>query len=406
MGADGGEDAVATAAPAGPLAGIRVLDLTRLLPGGYCTLLMADLGADVIKVEEPGRGDTLRDWIPMAGNGMSGPFLALSRGKRSITCNLKSPAGCEVLRDLVRDADVLIESFRPGVMDRLGVGYEALAAENPGLIYAAISGFGAEGSRATLAGHDLNYLALSGGLSFTGSPTSGPWPPGLQIADLGGGALLALVAILAALRVRDQTGAGQFCDVAMSEGVLSWLTVHAGAYAVSGDPPRPGTELINGGYACYGVYPCADGAELAVAPLEPRFFRILCDRMGVGELVDWQYDKSQQTELRNRLAEVFRGRTRVEWLSAFDGLDVCVTPVYDIGEAYADSEHRRRGAVLDLGLDDGSVLSVPGVVPRLSGTPGRPGRTPPRLGADTDAVLAEIGLDPDAIASLRAAGAV
>ncbi|MEP6463345.1 MAG: CaiB/BaiF CoA-transferase family protein [Frankiaceae bacterium] len=406
MPTEDGSDAGADRKAPGPLAGLRVLDLTRLLPGGYCTLLMADLGADVIKVEEPGRGDTLREWPPTAANGMSGPFLALNRGKRSITCNLKSPAGRDILRDLVRSADVLIESFRPGVMDRLGVGYEVLAAENPALIYAAISGFGAEGSRARLAGHDLNYQALSGALSFSGSPASGPWPPSLPVADLGGGALLALVAILSALRVRDRTGAGQFCDVAMSEGVLSWLTVHAGAYAVSGRSPGLGTELINGGYACYGTYACADGGWVAVAPLEPRFFATLCDRLGVSELTDGQYDPARQGELRARLAEVFGQRTQADWLAELDGLDVCVTPVYDIGAAFADAEHRRRGAVVDLSLDDGSLLSVPGVVPRLSATPGTPGGTPPRLGADTDAVLAGIGRDAAAISELRAAGAV
>lgn len=394
------------AAAGRPLRGLRVLDLSRLLPGGYCTLVMADLGAEVIKVEEPGKGDTLRNWPPAASNGMSGPFLALSRGKRSITCNLKTSAGCQVLRDLAATADVLVESFRPGVMDRLGVGYAALAAINPRLVYAAISGFGAEGSRASLAGHDLNYQALSGALSFSGSRESGPWPPGLQVADLGGGGLLALVAILAALRVRDRTGAGQFCDVAMSEGVLSWLTVHAGAYAVSGRSPQPGAEVINGGYACYGVYRCADGASLAVAPLEPRFFSTLCDRLGVAELTDWQYDEARQGELRDRLSEVFRRRPRAEWLVELDGLDVCVTPVYDVDQAFDDPEHRRRGAVIDLPLDDGTVLPVPGVVPRLSATPGAPGGTVPRLGADTDALLAELGRDPDAVAALRAAGAV
>lgn len=395
-----------SAVAAAPLAGLRVVDLSRLLPGGYCTLLLADLGAEVIKVEEPGRGDTLRDWPPTASNGESGPFLALSRGKRSITCNLKSLAGRSVLMDLVKTADVLVESFRPGVMDRLGLGYDVLAGVNSGLVYAAISGFGAEGSRATLAGHDLNYLAMSGALSFSGSPESGPWPPGVQVADLGGGALVAVVAILTALRVRDRTGAGQFCDVAMSEGVLSWLTVHAGAYAVSGRSPQPGADLINGGYACYAVYGCAAGGSLAVAALEPRFFRTLCARLGVADLVDGQYEASRQAELRARLAEVFARRSRAQWLAELAGLDVCVTPVYDIGEAFSDPEHRRRGAVVDLPLDDGSVLPVPGVVPRLSATPGAVGATPPRLGADTDAVLAELGRDPDAIAELRAVGAV
>ena len=389
-----------------PLTGLRVLDLSRLLPGGYCTLVLADLGADVIKVEEPGRGDTLRAWPPPASNGISGPYLALNRGKRSLTCNLKNPDGREVLRDLVRSADVLVESFRPGVMDRLGTGYAALSEINPRLIYAAISGFGADGARAQLAGHDLNYLAISGALSFSGTTESGPWQPGVQVADLGGGALLALVAVLAALRARDRSGRGQFCDVAMSDGVLSWLTVHAGAYAVSGRPPQPGRELLNGGYACYTVYECSDGLSVAVGALETEFFATLCQVLDLPELIDWQYDRDRQEELRARLAAVFASRSRADWLDWLTGLDVCVTPVQDLAEAYADPTHRDRGVVIDQQLADGSTFSVPGVVPRLSATPGVPGPVAAQLGADTDSVLADLGRDTAAIAALRATGAV
>lgn len=387
---------------AGPLARLRVLDLSRLLPGGYCTLLMADLGADVIKVEEPGSGDGLREWPPYAPTGESGPFLALNRGKRSVTCNLKSAGGVAVLRDLVATADVLVESFRPGVLDRLGVGYPALRTVQPGLIYAAISGYGAEGPYAGRAGHDINYLAVGGGLGFSGSP-DGPWQPGLQIGDLGGGGLLALVAILAALRVRDRTGEGQFCDISMTDGVLSWLTIHAGAYAVSGRSPRPGAELLNGGYAGYGVYACADGLHVAVGALEPKFFAALVTALGVPDLADRRNDPDQAA-LRARLAAVFATRSRDVWVADLADRDVCVSPVNSIAEAYADSA--QRGMLIDLPLADGTAVSMPGVVPRLSATPGHAGAAPSRLGADTESLLAEIGRRPEEIAALRVEGAV
>jgi len=395
---------------AGPLAGVRVLDLSRLLPGGYCTLLMADLGADVVKVEEPGSGDGLRSFPPYATTGESGAFLALNRGKRSVTCNLKSAGGVGVLRDLATTADVLVESFRPGVMDRLGVGFPALRTVNPGLVYAAVSGYGADGPYADRAGHDINYLAVGGGLGFSGAPSSGapssgPWQPGLQIGDLGGG-LLALVAVLAALRVRDRTGEGQFCDVSMTDSVLSWLTIHAGAYAVSGRSPQVAAEPLNGGLACYGVYACSDGRHVALGALEAKFFGPLLTALSVPELADWQYDGVRQAELRERLAAIFSTRSRDEWVAELANRDVCLSPVNTIAEAYADPGLRARGMVLDLALADGTSLPVPGVVPRLSDTPGRPGAAPSRLGADTAVLLAETGRGPAEIAALRAEGAI
>ena len=237
-----------------PLAGLRVLDLSRLLPGGYATLILADLGADVLKVEEPGKGDYLRWMPPYTSTGESGQFLALNRGKRSLSLNLKREAGRDIFRELARDADVVVESFRPGVMNRLGIGYESLRADNQGLVFVAISGYGVDGPYAQRAGHDINYLGYAGALSMTGHPETGPWQPGLQIGDLGGGGLPAVVAILVALRVRDATGEGQLCDVSMTDGVASWLTLAAGGYAATGAMSSAGNGLLNGGRACYGVY--------------------------------------------------------------------------------------------------------------------------------------------------------
>jgi crotonobetainyl-CoA:carnitine CoA-transferase CaiB-like acyl-CoA transferase len=375
-----------------------------LLPGGYATLVLADLGADVVKVEEPGRGDYLRWMPPFAANGESGMHLALNRGKRSVTCDLRTPGGREVLLRLAETADVLVESFRPGVMDRLGVGYAALRAVNPGLVYVAITGYGTDSPLADRAGHDVDYLAHTGVLSFTGHPDSGPWPPGLQIGDLGGGGWPAVVAVLAALRVRDVTGEGQFCDVAMSDGLLSWLSIHAGAYAATGRPPRLGGEVLNGGYACYGVYCCADGRHVAVGALEPPFFAALLAGLGLPELADWHLDEDRQGELRERLAAAFATRSRDEWVASFSGTDACVAPVNDVAEALGDPVATRRGMVVETTLPGGAPFLQLGVVPRLTATPGRVGGLPSALGADTDEVLLAAGFSPARVEQLRAEG--
>jgi crotonobetainyl-CoA:carnitine CoA-transferase CaiB-like acyl-CoA transferase len=395
-----------TAPTALPLDGLRVLDLSRLLPGGYATMLLADLGADVLKVEEPGKGDYLRGMPPYAATGEGAMHLALNRGKRSMTLNLKMSQGRDLLRRLAKDADVLVESFRPGVMDRLGVGWEVLSGDNPGLVYAAISGYGADGPYAERAGHDLNYIGYAGALSITGHPSSGPWQPGVQVGDLGGGGLMAVVAILTALRVRDRTGAGQLCDVSMMDGVLSWLTLTAGAYAATGVPPRLGAETLNGGLACYGVYACADGRHVTVGALEPQFFAALCAALGEPDLVPWHLDPARQADLRARLSAVFATRPRDEWLALLEGADCCVGPVNDLAAAHAAPQVRARGMGVEQPLGDGTPFAQLGVVPRLATTPGRVGAVAHALGADTDEVLAGLGCAPDEVAALREAGAV
>ncbi|PZS32159.1 MAG: hypothetical protein DLM59_08650 [Pseudonocardiales bacterium] len=378
-----------------PLTGLQVLDLSRLLPGGYATLLLADLGADVVKVEEPGRGDGIRWFPPFGADGESGMHQALNRGKRSITLDLRTPQGRDLLIELTAAADVLVESYRPGVMDRLGIGYEVLRAANPRLVYVAITGYGYDGPYRDLAGHDIDYLAHAGALSFTGS-LAGPGQPGLQIADIGGGGMMAVIAAMTALRVRERTGEGQFCDVSMTDGVLSWLSIHAGAFAVSGEPPRPGGGLLGGGYACYRVYACADGRHLAVGALEPKFFAALLAVLGLPQLMDAHLDPARQGDLAARLEAAFATRGRDEWVQLFAGHDACVAPVLDLGEVLVDRHATARGMV------DGAGRL--GVVPRLVGTPGRAGGPPSALGADTDAVLGALGRTTEQIAELRAAG--
>jgi crotonobetainyl-CoA:carnitine CoA-transferase CaiB-like acyl-CoA transferase len=254
------------------LDGLTVLDLSRLLPGGFCSCLLADFGADVIKVEDTGAGDYIR-WTPPHYEGAtpsagSAPFLALNRGKRSIQIDLKTPQGIEVLLRLVRSADVLLESFRPGVMDRLGVGYQRLHAENPGLVYCSITGYGQDGPSRHRAGHDINYLALGGLLGLTGEPGGAPIQAAGQIADVGGGGLMAAVGILMALRERDRSGEGQFVDCSMFDGALSWLALVAAELLATGVEPRRGELPLAGRFNCYRPYQCADG-WVSLGALEP-----------------------------------------------------------------------------------------------------------------------------------------
>jgi alpha-methylacyl-CoA racemase len=258
------------------LAGLKVLDLSRLLPGGFCSLLLADLGAEVLKVEDTGMGDYVR-WAEPKYEGAddsadSALFLALNRGKRSIRVNLKEERGREVLLRLVREYDVVLESFRPGVLERLGVGYERLRDENPGLVYCAITGYGQDGPFRDRSGHDMNYLGLIGLLGLTGEPDGPPVQPAGQIADIGGGALMAAFGILADLRERDRSGQGQVVDVSMADGALSWLALVAGRYLADGQVPKRGGLELAGGLICYRPYACEDG-WITLGALEPKFWQ-------------------------------------------------------------------------------------------------------------------------------------
>jgi alpha-methylacyl-CoA racemase len=374
------------------LDGMRVLDLSRLLPGGFCSLLLADFGADVIKVEDMGAGDYLR--------ADAAAFLALNRGKRSIRVDLKHPAGHDAFLRLARDADVVLESFRPGVMDRLGVGYERLREENPGLVYCAISGYGQDGPYAGRAGHDTNYLARIGLLDLTGDPDGPPVQSSGQIADLGGGALMAAFGILAALRERDRSGEGQLVDVSMTDGALSWLAMDAAWYLAGGPPPKRGRVELAGGLLCYRPYRCADG-WVAFGALEPKFWRAWCEGVGRPALGERQFD-AVGSETHREVEAVFATRTRAEWEAFNDEHDCCIEPVLALDEALESDLVRAREMVVQVG--PARVLGTP---VKLSRTPADPARAgAPELGGDTDAVLAEAGFGADEIAALREAGAV
>ncbi|MBI4729232.1 MAG: CoA transferase [Acidobacteria bacterium] len=386
----------------GPLDHLRVLDLTRLLPGGYCTLLLSDLGADVLKVEEPGKGDYIR-WMPPFAGEVSAGHAAMNRGKRSMTLNLKHPRGPEVLRRLARRADVLVESFRPGVLDRLGAGFESV--RHPRLVWCAITGYGQDGPYRERAGHDINYIGFGGALGVTGEAGGPPVVPGVQIGDIGGGGLMAAVGILAALAERERTGRGRFVDISMLDGVVSWLSFQAAALGVSGQVPARGEMHLSGRLACYRVYRCGDGKHLTVGALEPQFWSALCKALGTPELAERQFAVDEQDATAARVQEVLATRSRDEWVRELGDLDACVGPVNDLAETLEDPQVRARRMVVEVPTPSG-LLRTTGNPIKIRGEPGRRPAAPPGFGEHTDAALLEAGCSPAEIAELHAAGAV
>jgi len=392
-----------------PLDGIRVLDLSRLLPGGFCSLLLSDFGADVIKVEDTGMGDYVR-WSPPYYEGAedsakSALFLALNRGKRSIRLNLKTPEGCEALLRAAREADVLLESFRPGVLARLGVGYEALRAVNPGIVYCAITGYGQDGPNRDRSGHDMNYLGLVGLLGLTGEAGGPPVQSAGQIADLGGGALMAAFAILAALRERERSGEGQLVDVSMADGALSWLAMVAAGYLANGAAPRRGDLELAGALVCYRPYRCADG-WMSLGALEPKFWQAWCRGVGREDLVDQQFARPGSAA-HAEVEAIFAERTRDEWRAFASEHDCCLEPVLDLGEALESELVRTRDMVVELDQPGAQrPVRLLGVPVKLSRTPGDATRGPgPALGEHTREVLAGLGYDDEEIAAMLASGA-
>jgi alpha-methylacyl-CoA racemase len=390
-----------------PLSGLRVLDLTRLLPGGFCTLLFADLGAEVLKVEDTGMGDYIR-WSPPYYEGAedsakSALYLALNRGKRSIRLNLKDKHGREVLLRLVREYDVLVEGNRPGVMDRLGVGYERLAHENPALVYCAITGYGQHGPYRDRSGHDMNYLGLIGLLGLTGDKDGPPVQAAGQIADIGGGGLLAAFGILAALRERDRSGHGQFVDVSMADGALSWLAMLAGRYFAEGVAPQRGELELAGGLICYRPYACKDG-WVTLGALEPKFWQAWCLGVGREDLIDKQFE-APGSGAHAQVEQIFLERTRDEWHEFAAANDCCLEPVLGLDEALTSELVRAREMVVELDQPGTDGVKQLGMPVKFSRTPGGPQGPGPVLGADTGDVLRAVGYSDDEVAALIDAGA-
>jgi alpha-methylacyl-CoA racemase len=395
-----------------PLEGLRVLDLTRLLPGGFCTLLLADLGADVLKVEDTSGGDYVR-WMPPYYGGAeqrevgtaSSYFLALNRNKRSLKLDLKQPEGRDILLRLAEDYDVLVESFRPGVMERLGVGYDALEKRNPRLVYCAVSGYGQNSPLRDRSGHDTNYLALAGLLGLTGRGGGPPIQSAGQIADLGGGGLTAAVGILVALRERERSGAGQVVDISMFDGAFSWLSMVIARFFCEKQVPQRGDLELAGGILCYFPYKTKDGGWVSLGALEPKFWHNWCDGVGRPELKEKQFEHPS-SESGKKVAAVFRRRTRDEWTAFAAEHDCCLEPVLDLEEALAHEQTIARHLVIELDQPGMGPVRQAGFPIKLSRTPARIDSPAPALGEQTDEVLNAIGYDAARIESLRNKGVV
>lgn len=369
------------------LEGINVLDLSRLLPGPFLTMILGDMGADVVKIEAPGIGDYLRPMHP-ARQGMSGRFSAINRNKRSLVLDLKSEAGRDAFLRMVERADVVVESFRPGVLERLGVGYQALRARNPRVVLCSISGFGQSGPYRDRAGHDLNYAGLAGVLAMGGTRGGAPAMPGVQIADLAGGALWSATGILGALVGRERSGQGAHLDISMTEGALALLAAELGNLDCDpGARPSRGNQSLNGGLACYRIYETADGKHLSVGALEPKFWLALNRALGreahVGELAA---APEQQEKIAAELAAILRTRTRDEWVAALAAHDCCCEPVLELDEVTEHPLHQARGVFFSIDDSAGPALQVR---TPLGAPAGR--RPAPRLGEHSREVLAEYG---------------
>ena len=370
-----------------PLDGIRVLDLSRLLPGPYASHILASFGADVIKIEKPGEGDYMREYLPQV-QGFNATFLTINRGKRSIAIDLHKAAGKEVFRTLVQRSDVVLDGFRPGVMDKLGLGYEDLSKLNPKIVYAALTGYGQTGPNAQRAGHDLNYLALSGMLDLLGGADGVPLVPGIQIADVAAGALPTVIGILLALQHRAKSKTGQMVDISMFDSLLGLMPVQVANYTATKRRPMRGHERLFGRYACYNIYPVRNGRFMVIAALEPKFWAALCTAIERQDLIEDQYVEGHaQDILIAELTRIFQKKQADEWMEIFGEIDACVTEVREISRSVQDDNSTQRGLITPIRGKDGEVYEQLGVFPKLSDAPGYIAGDAPRRGEHTRQIL-------------------
>jgi len=372
----------------------RMLDLSRQLPGPFCSMLLADLGMEVVTIAAP--TDPLGAGIPLLG-----------RNKKSVTLNLKTDEGRAALVKLARTADVVLEGGRPGGARKLGIDYETLSAENPRLVYCSISGYGQDGPYRDRVGHDVNYLGFAGVIDVTGAANGAPAIPGVQIADIGGGALMAATGILAALLAREATGRGQLVDVSMMDGAVAWQVINAFNLLALGTPQRRGETMLTGRHPCYALYETRDGRWVTVGALEPHFWRNLCHELGMPDLVEKQFaEGAERDEAFRRVRAKFKERTMAEWVAALADKDICFGPVATVEEMFADPHVRHRGMVTELVDRRGEPRRTLGSPIKLSGTPATLRTPPAEFGAHTDEVLAAVGYGAADLAALRARGVI
>ncbi|RYY28477.1 MAG: CoA transferase [Sphingomonadales bacterium] len=373
----------------GPLAGLKIIEFAGIGPGPFCGMLLSDLGADIVRIDRKG------------ASGQYNPASVTERGRRSVALDLKQPAAVETCLDLVERADAIIEGFRPGVMERLGLGPEVLLARNPRLVYGRMTGWGQHGPWARAAGHDINYIALSGALAAIG-PAEAPAPPLNLVGDYGGGALYLAFGLLAGVIHARATGQGQVVDAAMTDGAASLMAGFYGLFADGSWRNQRESNYLDGGAHFYGTYATADGKWIALGPLEPQFYAQLRDLAGLSDAAfDAQGDYSRWPELRTKLAAEIASKTRDEWDALLGGTDVCYAPVLDMAEAPGHPHNSGRSTFVEL---DGVVQPAP--APRFSASPGAIQGPPPRIGADAPAIFADWGLGDDVIARLQTANAM
>ncbi len=388
----------------GPLSSLKILDFSTLLPGPFASMMLADLGADVLRVEAPHRPDIIR-LMPSFGEDTSAWHALLNRSKRSLALDLKKPGAVEVVKDLVQSYDIVLEQFRPGVMDRLGVGYEALRQVNPGLIYCAVTGYGQSGPYKDRAGHDLNYLALAGILNHTGRKDSGPLPLGVQVADVGAGSFGAITGILAAVIHRTQTGTGQFVDISMFDGSVAWNALVASHYLVGQQDQDWESMGLNGG-SFYDVYRTADDRYISVGSLEPKFWTGFCQTIGRPDLIEagfQTHDLDQQQAVKLEIQHTISSRPLDEWVSIFAEVDVCVEPVLTNAEMIEHPQTQARQMIVEVPKLDGTTQRQVGSPFKLSKSRPTYKHIGPKLGEHTNEILSELGYDQKKIEQLRTA---
>jgi alpha-methylacyl-CoA racemase len=378
----------------GPLAGITVIELAGIGPGPFCGMMLADLGADVIRVD--------RAQSVQGGDPDRPPADLLARGRRSIGVDLKSPDGVEVVLSLVERADALFEGFRPGVTERLGLGPDECLARNPRLVYGRMTGWGQDGPYASSAGHDINYISLAGALDPIGRRGQAPVPPLNLVGDFGGGGLLLAFGIVAGLLEARTSGQGQVIDAAMVDGAAALMTMTHSLRAMGIWNDERGTNMLDTGAHFYDVYETADGGYISIGSIEAQFYAELLRLTGLeDEALPGQYDRAQWPALKERVAAVFRTKTRDEWCEIMEGTDVCFAPVLTIPEAVAHPHNVHRGTFVEV-----AGIPQPGPAPRFSRTEAAIARPPAHAGQHTEEILAEAGLDADRIAKLRETGAI
>jgi crotonobetainyl-CoA:carnitine CoA-transferase CaiB-like acyl-CoA transferase len=385
----------------GPLASLKVLDFSTLLPGPFASLLLADMGAEVLRIESPTRMDLLRV-LPPHDQGVSASHAYLNRNKRSLALDLKQPEALEVIKQLLQDYDIVLEQFRPGVMERLGLGYEALKAINPKLIYVSITGYGQTGPYKDRAGHDINYLALAGLASYTGHADSGPLPLGMQVADIAGGSLHGVIGLLAAVIARQQTGQGQHLDVSMTDCVFSLNAMAGAGYLACGEEPGREEQMLNGG-SFYDYYRSRDGRWFSVGSLEPAFMKQLCAALGLEELetLGLSPEPALQKALKNALRIEFETHDFAELCALFASLDACVEPVLSLSEAVRHPQLKARALVTEVPRGDGTTQAQMACPLKFSDGLPEPRHIGAAIGQHTDQVLGELGYSAERIAQLR-----